>query len=154
MLHYLETAMKTIFISSLHSPLCFYDPFAWDAPYLCQPWSSDKRSFIIVWEWRTSDIQSRSRRRWSLWPLTLLWGQTDSVIWRYGHSIPYLLITVLASNCPSGLAFLIEHQSTALQRERESKTWQSLTFFTAHGGATYPVWWEDKEVQLDLGGRR
>lgn len=87
--------------------------FAWDAPYLCQLWSFYKRSFIVVWEWRTLDIQGRSRRRWSLWPLTLVWGQTDSVIWRCGHTIPYLLISLLAlvSSCPSGLAFLIENHS-------------------------------------------
>lgn len=96
--------------SSLHSLLCFYDPFDWAPPYLCQLQSSDKRSFIIVWEWRTSDIQGCSRRRWSLWPVTLLWGQTASVIWCYGHTTSWFLISAVAvaSNCPFRFAFLRE----------------------------------------------
>lgn len=110
-LHYLENANDFIFISSLHSPLCFYDPFC--------PRCSLFVSAMVIGQKELyhslgmTNIRHPSRRRWSLWPLTLLWGQTDSVIWHYGHFTPYLLITVLAlaSNCPSGLAFLIEHQS-------------------------------------------
>lgn len=86
-----------ISLSSIHSRALLPRTFlAQTLPILCQRRASDKRGFITAGEWGTSDTQSLSRRRWSLWPLTPLRGQTDSVIWRQGHSIPHLLITVPA----------------------------------------------------------
>lgn len=72
-----------------------------------------QKTLYWIWKWLIQDFQGRSGRRWSLWPLTLLWGQTDSVIWRYGHPIPFALITVQTwvLSQPSRLAFLIEHPS-------------------------------------------
>lgn len=126
MRHYTSRCQPGLYFHEFTSQpgLCCYDPFRLRCSLiLCQRRASDKRRFITAREWGTSDTQSHSRRRWSLWPLTPLPRTDRQRHLASGSLYPALAnncSSLLASNCPLGLAFLLEHQSKEKPEQGEA----------------------------------